>query len=212
MTESTYCYLHMTPARIAAMDFFDELDERTIIGKVDDDEIEIPPGAMPPDPDDDDNLPSQIHPSFPYGNPFKDKALTSTAFPTNPISTRALYEDAEFEGVGPKTKRRWKDLGLDMLLPKDPIQDEEAKAKAARNSVHTSSRRVECKPPTCVSTSLADWAHNRTAYPPAPGEEDDEDAEDSDEEGSDEDEHESNPDDLDMSRVMSADGSETGSA
>ncbi|KAG9018778.1 hypothetical protein FRB90_009782 [Tulasnella sp. 427] len=131
----------MTPARIAAMDFFDELDQRSIVGKVDEDEIEIPYGAMPPDPDDGDNLPSHIHPSFPYGNPFKDKHLASAAFPTNPYSTRARFEDAEFEGVGLKSKRRWKDLGLDMLLPPDPIKDEEEKAKAARNSVHTSSRR-----------------------------------------------------------------------
>ncbi|KAG8904935.1 hypothetical protein FRB99_000989 [Tulasnella sp. 403] len=133
----------MTPARIAAMDFFDEIDERSIIGWVDEADIEIPLGAMPPDPDDGDNLPSQIHPSFPYGNPFRDKHLTATAFPTNPVSTRALYEDAEFEGVGPKAKRRWKDLGLDMLIPPDHVKDEEAKAKAARNSAHTSSRRVE---------------------------------------------------------------------
>ncbi|KAG8951831.1 hypothetical protein FRC04_005523 [Tulasnella sp. 424] len=96
---------------------------------------------MPPDPDDGDNLPSHIHPSFPYGNPFKDKHLVSTAFPTNPYSTRARFEDAEFEGVGLKSKRRWKDLGLDMLLPADPVKDEEEKARAARNSVHTSSRR-----------------------------------------------------------------------
>lgn len=59
------------------------------------------------------------------------------------MSTRALYEDAEFEGVGRRSTRRWKDLGLDVLLPPDPVTEEEAKAKAARNSVHTSSRRVE---------------------------------------------------------------------
>ncbi|KAG8932841.1 hypothetical protein FRC01_012174 [Tulasnella sp. 417] len=141
MTDSTYCYLHMTSGRIAAMDLFDELDQRSIVGRVDEDEIEIPYGAMPPDPDDGDNLPSHIHPSFPYGNPFKDKHLASAAFPTNPYSTRARFEDAEFEGVGLKTKRRWKDLGLDMLLPSDPVKDEEDKARAARNSVHTSSRR-----------------------------------------------------------------------
>ncbi|KAG9012188.1 hypothetical protein FRB94_006556 [Tulasnella sp. JGI-2019a] len=143
MTDLTFCYLHMTSARIAAMDFFDELDETSSIGKVDEDEIEIPIGAMPPDPDDGDNLPSQIHPSFPYGNPFKEKTLIATAFTRNGMSTRALYEDAEFEGVGRRTTRRWKDLGLDVLLPPDPVTEEEAKAKAARNSVHTSSRRVE---------------------------------------------------------------------
>ncbi|KIO34082.1 hypothetical protein M407DRAFT_240724 [Tulasnella calospora MUT 4182] len=148
MTDSTYCYLHMTPGRIAAMDFFDELDQRSIVGRVDEDEIEIPYGAMPPDPDDGDNLPSHIHPSFPYGNPFKDKHLASAAFPTNPYSTRARFEDAEFEGVGLKTKRRWKDLGLDMLLPPDPVKDEEEKARAARNSVHTSSRRQAGGGPT----------------------------------------------------------------
>ncbi|KAG8855403.1 hypothetical protein FRB96_007061 [Tulasnella sp. 330] len=146
MTDLTYCYLHMTSARIAAMDFFDELDETSSIGKVDEDEIEIPIGAMPPDPDDGDNLPSQIHPSFPYGNPFKDKTLIATAFTRHGMSTRALYEDAEFEGVGRRSTRRWKDLGLDILLPPDPVTEEEAKAKAARNSVHTSSRRVEPVP------------------------------------------------------------------
>jgi len=138
--------LHMTSARIAAMDFFDELDETSSIGKVDEDEIEIPIGAMPPDPDDGDNLPSQIHPSFPYGNPFKDKTLIATVFTRHGMSTRALYEDAEFEGVGWRSTRRWKDLGLDVLLPPDPVTEEEAKAKAARNSVHTSSRRVEPVP------------------------------------------------------------------
>jgi len=146
MTDLAYCYLHMTPARIATLDFFEELEETSTIGNVDDDEIEIPIGAMPPDPDDGDNLPSQIHPSFPYGNPFKDKTLIATAFTTHGMSTRALYEDAEYEGVGRKSRRRWKDLGLDMLLPPDTIKEEEARAKAARNSVHTSSRRVEPVP------------------------------------------------------------------
>ncbi|KAG8922619.1 hypothetical protein FRC03_011555 [Tulasnella sp. 419] len=124
----------MTPARIAALDFFDELEERSIIGRVDTEDIEIPAGAMPPDPDDGDNLPSQIHPSFPYGNPFKDKGLATSALPTNPMSTRTLYEDAEFEGVGLKNKRKWKDLGLNMLLPPDTQTEEEAKAKAARQA------------------------------------------------------------------------------
>lgn len=33
----TYCYLHMTSARIAALDFFEELEESSSIGKVDED-------------------------------------------------------------------------------------------------------------------------------------------------------------------------------
>ncbi len=69
------------------------------------------------------------------------------------MSTRALYEDAEFEGVGPKTKRRWKDIGMDMLLPPDPVHDEEEKARAARNSVHTSARHIESKFDICHAES-----------------------------------------------------------
>jgi len=143
MTDLGYCYLHMSSARVKVMDLFEEMDETSSIGKVDEDDIEIPLDAMPPDPDEGDNLPSQIHPSFPYGNPFKDKTLLASSSTRHGMSTKALYEDAAYEGAGRKNKLRWKDLGMDMLLPPDPVKDEEAKARAARNSVHTSSRRVE---------------------------------------------------------------------
>jgi len=125
------------------MDLIDEFTEKSIVGRVDDDDVEIPFGAMPPDPDDGDNLPSQVHPSFPYGNPFKDKRLRYAAQPTHSMSTRALYEDGDVEGLGLKAKRRWKDIGLDMLLPADPVNDEEAKAKAARNQANAGTRPAD---------------------------------------------------------------------
>ena len=72
LQDSTYCYLHMTSARIAAMDFFDQLEGPPVIGVVEEDgmlypeftgwrsrsispDIEIPLGMMPPDPDDGDS-------------------------------------------------------------------------------------------------------------------------------------------------------------
>lgn len=141
------------------------------------------------------DLPSQIHPSYPYGNPFKDKTLTAAAFPTNPVSTRARYEDAEFEGIGPKSKRRWKDLGLDMLLP--PISTDR-KAKTVQKP-DPEQRLSPLQPSSACSDQDLYIVHSAQESvilhesPPAE-EEDEEDEDEEDEDEEDEEDYE----DLDL--------------
>ena len=64
-------------------------------------------------------LPSQVHPSYPYGNPTHAKHPAS--LPRRPYdpSSRALFEDMGYAGGGVNGSLRWKDLALDLLLPVD---------------------------------------------------------------------------------------------
>ena len=86
-------------------------------------------------------LPSQVHPSYPYGNPTHVKHPAS--LPRRPYdpSSRALFEDMGYAGGGVNGSLRWKDLALDLLLPVDeekeeaPVEDETSAAQAFHDMV-----------------------------------------------------------------------------
>ena len=77
-------------------------------------------------------LPSQVHPSYPYGNPTNVKhPANRPRKPTDP-SSRALFTDLTHAGGGTNGALRWNDLALDRLLPVDRAREEAARAALAR--------------------------------------------------------------------------------
>ncbi|KDQ13012.1 hypothetical protein BOTBODRAFT_175888 [Botryobasidium botryosum FD-172 SS1] len=132
MTDLSFCYLHMTDDQLASLDFFDDEEFMADLGK---DNIEVPEHLVPPDPDDGDNLPSQVHPSYPYGNPTRTSFPAYNAAPLGPI-TRSLYEDARFMEGSNNGHLRWGDIALDRLLPVDPRKVEADKAASARRAAN----------------------------------------------------------------------------
>jgi hypothetical protein len=101
-------------------------------GELSDDELDIPPHMVPPNPDDSDILPSQVHPSYPYGNPTNVKHPSSKPRPPYDPSSRALFEDMGYAGGGINGSLRWRDLGLEDLLPVDEEKEEAKRAMLAR--------------------------------------------------------------------------------
>jgi len=77
-------------------------------------------------------LPSVVHPSYPFGNPLSIKHPASR--PKRPFepSSRALFEDMVPLGAGVNGFLRWKELGLDTLLPVDEEAEKKAQAEQAR--------------------------------------------------------------------------------
>ncbi|EJD43698.1 hypothetical protein AURDEDRAFT_137666 [Auricularia subglabra TFB-10046 SS5] len=119
----------MTSYDIDALDEIETSDFET--GNLSDEELEIPYEMIPPNPDDADTLPSQVHPSYPYGDPTR---LTHPAsFPRIPYdpTSRTLFEDAS-SASSTLQGLRWRDLALDLLLPVDPEKAEAARAALAR--------------------------------------------------------------------------------
>ena len=77
-------------------------------------------------------LPSQVHPSYPYGNPTSLKHPASKPQPKNDPASRALFEDMGYGGGGVNGSIRWRDLALDELLPIDEDKEEAKRAMQAR--------------------------------------------------------------------------------
>ncbi|KAL5513265.1 hypothetical protein ACEPAH_3663 [Sanghuangporus vaninii] len=101
-------------------------------GDLSDEELEIPVHEVPPNPDDSDILPSQVHPSYPYGNPTSVKhPANRPRKPTDP-SSRALFTDLAYAGGGTNGALRWNDLALERLLPVNRAREEAARAALAR--------------------------------------------------------------------------------
>lgn len=77
-------------------------------------------------------LPSQVHPSYPYGNPLSIKHPAS--LPRRPYdpASRALFEDMGYGGGGVNGSIRWKDLALELLFPVDQAREEAERAAQAR--------------------------------------------------------------------------------
>ncbi|KAJ7617399.1 hypothetical protein FB45DRAFT_1063863 [Roridomyces roridus] len=172
MTDLTYCYLHMSVYDLAVLDTLETPDFlKGDLGEVDD--LNIPTHLVPPDPDDSDLLPSKAHPSYPYGNPTNVKHPAAKPRPPYDPSSRALFEDMGYDGGGVNGALRWRDLGLEYLLPVDEEAEEVKKSLEARK--------------------MASGATNQTAPQPTPGpadqtvdEEDEEEDEDEDEDENDE--------------------------
>ncbi|KAI0079098.1 hypothetical protein K474DRAFT_1770524 [Panus rudis PR-1116 ss-1] len=130
MTDLTFCYLHMTDHELEVVDTIgspDYLDFKMNVENVD-----VPPHMRPPNPEETEVLPSRMHPSYPYGNPFNPKHPANLPrIPYDPAS-RALFEDMGFGGGGVNGSMRWKELGLDLLLPVDREKEDAEKAAQAR--------------------------------------------------------------------------------
>ncbi|PFH51002.1 hypothetical protein AMATHDRAFT_75200 [Amanita thiersii Skay4041] len=101
-------------------------------GELSDDDLDIPPHMIPPNPDDSDILPSQVHPSYPYGNPTNIKHPAARPRPPYDPFSRALFEDMGYAGGGVNGALRWRDLALDELMPIDEQKEEAKKAMQAR--------------------------------------------------------------------------------
>ncbi|KAF7791295.1 hypothetical protein EIP86_002309 [Pleurotus ostreatoroseus] len=103
-----------------------------ISGDLSDTEIDVPSFMRPPNPDDSDVLPSEVHPSYPFGNPNSLKHPASRPRRPWDPSSRALFEDMGYAGGGVNGSLRWRDLALDLLLPVDEEKEEAERAAHAR--------------------------------------------------------------------------------
>jgi len=101
-------------------------------GELSDDELDIPPHLIPPNPDESDMLPSQVHPSYPYGNPNNIKHPSAKPRQAYGLLSRALFEDMSIGGGGTNGTLRWTDLALDELLPIDEEKEVAQRAMQAR--------------------------------------------------------------------------------
>lgn len=77
-------------------------------------------------------LPSEVHPSYPFGNPNSLKHPASRPRRPWDPSSRALFEDMGYAGGGVNGSLRWRDLALDTLLPVDEEKEEADRAAHAR--------------------------------------------------------------------------------
>jgi len=77
-------------------------------------------------------LPSQVHPSYPYGNPTNIKHPAARPRVPHDPASRALFDDMAYAGGGVNGALRWKDLALDLLLPVDREKEEAERAAQAR--------------------------------------------------------------------------------
>ncbi|TIB72908.1 hypothetical protein E3Q23_03205 [Wallemia mellicola] len=94
MSDNRYCYLH-----------YKTIDKESASIDLPFEDIQVPLELLPVSLDEEQaTLPSTVHPSYPYGNPFKE--THSTIEQTSSIKTQvnSLY---------------WDDLALDDLLPKN---------------------------------------------------------------------------------------------
>ncbi|KAI9067983.1 hypothetical protein FKP32DRAFT_1672690 [Trametes sanguinea] len=130
MTDLTYCYLHMTCHDIEVLDTIGTPDY--LNGDLSVDDVDVAPHMRPPNPEESEVLPSQVHPSYPYGNPLSIKHPAS--LPRRPYdpASRALFEDMGYGGGGVNGSLRWKDLALQMLFPVDQAREEAERAAQAR--------------------------------------------------------------------------------
>ncbi|KAG6332513.1 hypothetical protein ID866_6575 [Astraeus odoratus] len=138
---------------------------------------------IPPNPDDSDILPSQVHPSYPYGNPTNIKHPAARPRPPYDPTSRALFEDMGYAGGGVNGALRWKDLALEQLLPVDEEKEEAKRAAEARKMANGTTGPVHPPPPAPQAPAPADETVN------------DEDGEDGDESDRDTAEHTEEEDD-----------------
>ncbi|KAJ6487942.1 hypothetical protein C8R45DRAFT_827311 [Mycena sanguinolenta] len=120
----------MSPYDLQILDTLETTDYMK--GELASEDLSIPTHMVPPDPDDSDILPSQAHPSYPYGNPTNPKHPASRPRPPYDPSSRALFEDMGYDGGGINGSLRWRDLATAHLLPVDAEKEEARRATEAR--------------------------------------------------------------------------------
>ncbi|KZT09848.1 uncharacterized protein LAESUDRAFT_694312 [Laetiporus sulphureus 93-53] len=145
MTDLTYGYLYMMRYDLQVLDTIGTPDY--LSGELSDEDVDVPSHMVPPNPDDSDVLPSQVHPSYPYGNPLNLKH--PAARPRRPFDpgSRALFEDMGYSGGGVNGSLRWKDLALDTLFPVDEARELAEKAAQARKMASGTSANNPPPPP-----------------------------------------------------------------
>lgn len=92
-------------------------------------------------------LPSQVHPSYPYGNPTNIKHPAARPRPPYDPTSRALFEDMGYGGGAANGALRWKDLALEQLLPVDEEKEEMRRAAEARKMANVATAQVHHPPP-----------------------------------------------------------------
>ncbi|VDC03350.1 unnamed protein product [Peniophora sp. CBMAI 1063] len=148
MTDLTFCYLHMTSNDLKIIDTLGTAEQ--LRGDLSDDEMDIPAHMIPPNPDDSEILPSQVHPSYPYGNPTSTKhPAARPRVPYDPTS-RALFEDMGYGGGGVNGTLRWSDLALETLLPTDHEREEAERAAQARRMASGVAQTGQQAPPSAT--------------------------------------------------------------
>lgn len=128
-------------------------------------------------------LPSQVHPSYPYGNPLSLKH--PAARPRRPYDpgSRALFEDMGYSGGGVNGSLRWKDLALDSLFPVDEARELVQKAAQARKMASGASANNPPPPPIPPPVQPADEDEEEEVENDENGREDNEDEADEGSEG-----------------------------
>ncbi|KAF9055341.1 hypothetical protein BDZ89DRAFT_1098000 [Hymenopellis radicata] len=130
MTDLSYCYLHMTDYELKTLDTLET--PAYLDGLLLDDDMVLPPSMIPPNPEEHDTLPSQTHPSYPFGNPTHVKHPASRPRLVHDPTSRSLFEDMGFGPATVDVTLRWKELALDQLLPSDESKQVAEKAIEAR--------------------------------------------------------------------------------
>ncbi|KAF9820863.1 hypothetical protein IEO21_01090 [Rhodonia placenta] len=154
-------------------------------GELSDDDVDVPSHMVPPNPEDSDVLPSQVHPSYPYGNPLNIKH--PAARPRRPYdpSSRALFEDMGYSGGGVNGSLRWKDLALDTLFPVDEAREEAEKAAQARKMASgATANHPPPQPPPIQAAQMVDDGEDEEENDENENDENDEDIDDENEGGS----------------------------
>ncbi|EPQ56738.1 hypothetical protein GLOTRDRAFT_105544 [Gloeophyllum trabeum ATCC 11539] len=158
-------------------------------------QVEVPREWKPPDIEESEALPSQIHPSYLYGNPFSLNHPASAARMHREPHSRALFQDSGYGKGGKNDNLQWKDLALHELLPVDRAKEEAEKSAQARKMASgaapgNSGAQQQPEPPAGPDQTLDDDDEDG-------GEGDDESGEESGE-GEDEDEDENMEDRSDL--------------
>ncbi|KAF9219714.1 hypothetical protein BS17DRAFT_788653 [Gyrodon lividus] len=136
----------MTEHELKVIDTIDGLEY--ISGEISDDaDLDIPAHMIPPNPDDSDILPSQVHPSYPYGNPTNIRHPAARPRPPYDPTSRALFEDMGYGGGGVNGALRWRDLALEQLLPVDEQKEEMKRAAEARKMANVVTAQPHHQPP-----------------------------------------------------------------
>ncbi|KAI9456491.1 hypothetical protein HD554DRAFT_1998983, partial [Boletus coccyginus] len=149
-----------------------------ISGEISDDDLDIPAHMIPP------TvchalvvvLPSQVHPSYPYGNPTNIKHPAARPRPPYDPTSRALFEDMGYGGGGVNGVLCWKDPALEQLLRAvDEEKEVMKRATEARKMANGATGQAHHHPPPQPPPPPADAADQTIEEEPKDEDEGDED-------------------------------------